>query len=91
MAPAVRERLSGAESISCVRRRILFDYPFSPTETVKLFRDRYGPTVRAFASLDEEKRALLERDLVALWTDHNLATGGTTRVESEYLEVIAIR
>jgi hypothetical protein len=47
--------------------------------------------VCAFAALDEEGRELLERDLVALWTDHNHASGGATRVESEYLEVIAVR
>lgn len=87
----VRERLAAAGRIDCVRRRITFEYPCSPAETVGLFRTWYGPTVCAFAALDEEGRELLERDLVALWTDHNHASGGATRVESEYLEVIAVR
>lgn len=87
----VRERLAGAARIDCVRRRIMFDYPCSPAETVRLFRDWYGPIVRAFAALDEERRELLERDLVALWTDHNHARDGRTRLESEYLEVIVVR
>ena len=87
----VRERLAGAERISCVRRRITFDYPCSPAETVRLFRDWYGPTVRAFAALDESGRERLERELTALWSEHNLVTGAATRVESEYLEVVAIR
>jgi SAM-dependent methyltransferase len=87
----VRERLATTARMECVRRRITFDYPCSPAETVGLFRTWYGPTVRAFAALDERGRELLERDLVALWTDHNHASGGATRVESEYLEVIAVR
>jgi hypothetical protein len=33
----------------------------------------------------------LRRDLEELWTINNLAVDGTTHVESEYLEVIAIR
>lgn len=87
----VRERLAGAARIDCVRRRIMFEYPCAPAETVRLFREWYGPIVRAFAALDEEGRESLERDLVALWTDHNHASGGLTRLESEYLDVIAIR
>jgi SAM-dependent methyltransferase len=87
----VGERLAGVERVDCVRRRIMFEYPCSPAETVALFRDWYGPTVRAFAALDAERRELLERDLIALWSDHNHGDGAVTCVESEYLEVIAIR
>jgi hypothetical protein len=58
---------------------------------VELFRTWYGPTVRAFAALGEEQQRELFADLVALWTDHNLGAPDTTRVESEYLEVVATR
>ena len=87
----VRERLENAASVRCVRRRITFEYPFSPAETVRLFREYYGPTVRAFGALDADRQRLMEQDLVALWQQHNLASDGTTRVESEYLEVMVIR
>jgi hypothetical protein len=87
----VQERLASAQRIDCVRRRITFEYPCTPSETVGLFKRWYGPTVRAFAALDYERGVMLEHDLVALWADHNCASGGTTRVESEYLEVIAVR
>lgn len=87
----VRERLAGVASIGSVRRRIAFTYPHSPAVTVRLFRDWYGPIVRAFAALPAEGRAMLEDDLVRLWEGNNLATDGSTRVESEYLEVIAVR
>ena len=87
----VLERLSGAQRIDCVRRRIRFDFPCSPEETVRIFRHFYGPTVHVFARIDLERREMLERELVAHWTEHNHAGPGETRVESEYLEVIAVR
>ena len=91
VAEVVRERLAGVASIGSVRRRIAFTYPFAPAGTVRLFRDCYGPITRTFAALPAERQALLEEDLVRLWEGNNLATDGTTRVESEYLEVIAVR
>jgi hypothetical protein len=33
----------------------------------------------------------LRKDLEQLWTSNNRATDGTTSVEAEYLEVIAMR
>jgi len=88
---AVRERLGpGVKSLSLTRRLITFEYPFGPEEVVNTFRLWYGPTLRAFAALDETNRNALRRDLERLWTDHNRATDGTTRVQSEYLEVIAV-
>ena len=86
-----RARLeAGSASLSFARRLITFEYPFGPEEVVNLFRLWYGPTLRAFAALDEAGRVGLRRDLEKLWTDHNRATDGTTRVQSEYLEVIAV-
>ncbi|MEP6779357.1 MAG: class I SAM-dependent methyltransferase [Gemmatimonadaceae bacterium] len=87
----VRERLADAQQISCIPRRITFNYPQNPAETVRLFLDWYGPTLKAYQSLDEMNREAFERDLVDLWTENNRANDGATRVESEYLEVIAIR
>ena len=57
---------------------------------VNEFRLWYGPTLRAFAALAEDARDDLRRDLETLWTEHNRASDGTTRVQSEYLEVIAV-
>jgi hypothetical protein len=87
----VRDRLSGVAGLRCVTRRVTFEFPFPPAETVRLFREYYGPIVRAFAASEPERQRLLERDLITLWRDHNLADERTTRVESEYLEVIATR
>ena len=88
---AVQARLgNGVSSISFTRRLITFEYPFGPEEVVNYFRLWYGPTLRAFASLDESRRDALRRDLERLWSENNRAKDGTTRVESEYLEVVAI-
>ena len=87
---AVSERLGAGVSLTLTRRQITFEYPFGPAEVVDLFRLWYGPTLRAFAALDEAGREGLRRDLEALWTSHNRANDGTTRVQSEYLEVIAV-
>jgi SAM-dependent methyltransferase len=87
----VRVRIAAScESLQLTRRSITFEYPFSPEQVVNEFRLWYGPTVRAFAALDESKREALRADLEKLWSDHNRAMDGTTRVQSEYLEVIAI-
>jgi SAM-dependent methyltransferase len=88
---AVRERLGpGSNSLAFARRLITFEYPMGPGEVVEYFRLWYGPTLRAFGTLDETGREGLRRELERLWTDHNLATDGTTRVVSEYLEVMAV-
>ena len=87
----VRERLAGVQQLEVVRRRITFDFPCAPADTVQLFRDWYGPTVRAFAVLDDDGRESLMQDLTQLWSEHNKGGVSATRVESEYLEVIARR
>jgi ubiquinone/menaquinone biosynthesis C-methylase UbiE len=87
----VKARLGkGVQSLTLTPRMITFEYPFSPAETVNLFRVWYGPTVRAFASLDDNGQRALQQELERLWNEQNRATDGTTRVESEYLEVVAV-
>lgn len=69
-----------------------FEYPFSPAEVVEFFRKNYGPTTRAFASLDEEKQRALRTELTELWMSQNQSINGhRTIVDAEYLEVIAVR
>lgn len=87
----VRERLEGARQVTLTPRTIAFNYPMSPAAVVQLFRDWYGPTVRTFEALEANGKTKLFDDLLSLWSEHNLVTDGTTRVESEYLEVVAIR
>jgi len=88
---SVRERLAGAREVTLTRRTIALEYPLPPEGVVQLFRDWYGPTIRTFAALDPSGQARLFDDLTALWSEHNLADNGGTRVESEYLDVRAVR
>jgi SAM-dependent methyltransferase len=88
----VRERL--CDGIGCLRlsrRMYPFDYPFGPAQVVEFFRVNYGPAARAFASLDDAGREILRTELTELWSTNNFATGDRTRVDAEYLEVIATR
>jgi len=88
----VRRRLGGAVSNLELNRRIfVFEYPFQPQNVVDFFQATYGPMSRAFAALDLEGRAALQRDLIRLWFENNTATKNGTRVEAEYLEVVATR
>jgi SAM-dependent methyltransferase len=88
----VSERLGPHVSrLRMTRRLYTFEYPFPPASVVEFFRENFGPVVRAFAMLDGQRRRALRAELDALWTRHNQCTRGGTRVESEYLEVIATR
>ena len=88
----VRERLrDGVSELYFHHRTVAFRLPLTPEQTVDFFREWYGPTLRAFAALDADGQAALRRDLTRLWAEQNLATDGTTHVESEYLEVVATR
>lgn len=60
----------------------------SPEHFVEIFRKFYGPTLKAFESLDEPNRRGLNDDLLALVGRMNKATDGTMVAPSEYLETI---
>lgn len=88
----VRERLgAGATELRFERHMIALTFPFGPEETVRAFRTWYGPTVRVFAALDENRQRALFDDLVRLWSEQNTAGPDATRIESEYLQVVALR
>jgi SAM-dependent methyltransferase len=89
---AVEERIgAGLSDLRFERLAMVLAYPFGPEETVELFRTWYGPTVRAFAALEEERQRKFFDDLVRLWTEHNTAGPNGTRVESEFLAVVGTR
>jgi len=88
----VRERLAnGLSDLNLTKRQYLFAYPFPPSEVVEFFRLYYGPTNRAFASLDADGQTQLRQELETLWTTHNRAGTDCTTVYGEYLEVIGVR
>jgi SAM-dependent methyltransferase len=88
----VGQRLSdGIADLNMSRRIFHFDYPFPPDAVVEFFRTNYGPMSRAFVSLNGSGQANLRSELVRLWSDHNRALDDTTKIDSEYLEVVATR
>ena len=88
----VRDRLGqGTSSLTTEKRLYPMHNPFPPEDVAQFFFQYYGPTLRALAALDDSAKAALRKDLVELWTTNNRATDGSTQVESEYLEVVAVR
>ena len=88
----VRERFGeGISKLDTRLQKITWVFPFSPAEVVEHFRLYYGPAQKALGSLGEEKGAALRKDLEELYTTNNEATDGSTKVEAEYLEVVAVR
>jgi hypothetical protein len=89
----VAERFgSGVAVLRMTLSTCRFDYPFPPAEVVELFRQNYGPTTRAFATLGDADQAALRDALINLWSTHNTAIEPTrTLVDADYLEVIATR
>jgi 2-polyprenyl-3-methyl-5-hydroxy-6-metoxy-1,4-benzoquinol methylase len=89
---AIGDRFRGDHwDVTTKLRTLRFRYPYTPAETAELFRVSYGPTIRTFDALDPERRPQLAGALVDHWTAHQRAEGRGTEVDSEYLEVIAIR
>ena len=72
-------------------RTLTFRYPHTPAGTAELFRAAYGPTVRTFEALDEDRRASLAAELTAHWAAHQRPAAAATEVDAEYLEVVATR
>jgi ubiquinone/menaquinone biosynthesis C-methylase UbiE len=82
------ETLFGPKAIvTAERKNFIFRYK-SPKHWVEIFRNYYGPVVKAFAAIDPEARNALEADLYGLLDTFNIATDGTLVIPSEYLEVV---
>ena len=78
-----------AADIRCTRRTFNFRYA-SPAHWVRVFRDYYGPTHKAFAALDAQRQVALERDIVALLERLNVGGPSSLVVPGEYLEVVVV-
>jgi len=87
----IEEMFDGkAADIVAEPRMYVFRYK-SPEHWLDVFKSFYGPTLKAFAALDEAGQAALTRDLLALLGEFNRADDGTMVVHGEYLEVVVTR
>ncbi len=80
----------GIESLAVNERTYTFRFT-SAEEFVNFFRTWYGPTLTAFAALDDAGRAELEQALVDLARRHDRLGDGALAVDATYAEAIAIR
>ena len=76
-----------AVSINTERRHFVFRYR-SPEHFLDVFKNYYGPMLKAFAALDPTNQQGLRNDLLALIGRMNRAEDGTMVVPSEYLEIV---
>ena len=91
-ATTLRERFSyGIAGLRLTKHLYPMVYPFPPEDVVEFYRLFYGPVNKAFASLDSAGQAALRNDLEELWTRNNSERDGSTHIEAEYLDVVAIR
>lgn len=76
-----------ATSIKSAQRNFVFRYR-SPEHFLDVFRNYYGPVLKAFAALQPVPQSALENDIKALIGHFNRSGDGSVVVPSEYLEVI---
>ena len=87
----LRELLGeGVASLEVMQRSYKWRYP-SVGHFVEYFRTYYGPTLKAFESLDRDGQEALAKDLEELFERWNTSDDATLIVPSDYLEVIAVR
>jgi hypothetical protein len=80
-----------AATMTSYRRTAVFRFR-SAEENVEFFRTHYGPTLRAFETLDPPRRESLRSDLVALARRHDRNAGkGPIAIAADYLETVIER
>jgi hypothetical protein len=78
-----------AADIRATHKMFNFRYR-SAQHWIDLFRDYYGPVLKAFAALDAKQQVSLDADLKALIERFNHG-GSTVVIPSEYLEIVIIK
>ena len=85
------DALFGSDAtVAALPKNFVFRFK-SPKHWVEVFRNYYGPVVKAFAAIDPKAQEALEADLLALLDKFDVARDGTLVVPSEYLEVIVTK
>ncbi|MBN9268301.1 MAG: SAM-dependent methyltransferase, partial [Hyphomicrobium sp.] len=86
-----RERLAeifgSAAAIKAEPRAFAFRYR-SPQHFLDVFKNYYGPLLKAFEALEPPKQAALHADVLDLIARFNRSGDDTMVVPSEYLEVV---
>jgi SAM-dependent methyltransferase len=81
---------SRVQALTMRRREFVFRY-CSPERWLDVFRSYYGPTHKAFATLDRAGQAAFARDLLGIAHRYNTGRAGAFRASSAYLEAVAVK
>ena len=91
--PGYLDSLFGAVAASITNHRRTAVFRFrSAEENLDFFRTHYGPTLRAFESLDPPRRESLRDELLALARRYDRNGGaGPVAITADYLETVIVR
>ena len=81
---------SEAADIQCRRKEFKFRYR-SAAHWIQVFRQFYGPVLKAFDALDPSRQQALEQNLADLLGRFNVAGPSSLVVPGEYLEVVILK
>ena len=88
--PHLDALFGGSGSVATIRKDFVFRYR-SAQHWLEVFRSYYGPVLKAFAVLDAKAGAALERDILWLLGERNIARDGTLVIPGAYLEAVITR
>ncbi|MDG1857818.1 MAG: class I SAM-dependent methyltransferase [Emcibacteraceae bacterium] len=81
---------AASSEIVIIEKQFFFRYP-SPKFFVDFFRKYYGPVHKTFLALNKDGQDALEKDILDLIKDLNVATDGSMKVPSDYLEIVVTK
>src|SRR5262245_18228866 len=82
---------ASAASVTSYPRTAIFRYR-SAEENVEFFRTYYGPTLRAFGAMPENRQQALNGDMIALAQRFDRNSGsGPVAIAADYLETVIVR
>jgi hypothetical protein len=86
------EKAFRAQASAIVAEPRTFNFRYrSPQHFLDIFREYYGPMLKAFEALDPAGQKALARDIIDLVGRFNTSGDQTMVVPSEYLEVVVTR
>ena len=85
----LRERLGPYTDEIRVQRQVARFRALSPNHWVTHMRTYFGPAIRSFASLPEDRQQALAAEMEELVRQNNRALNQTVLAEGEYLEIVA--
>jgi ubiquinone/menaquinone biosynthesis C-methylase UbiE len=86
----IQELLGDEAKVETERKHFTFRYR-SAEDFFETFKTYYGPTFKAWGALDADAQQSFRGQLIALANRHDRNQGGALTIDSEYLEVVAIR